>query len=145
MADVVSPEVRSRMMSGIRGKDTKPELVLRKLLHARGFRFTLHARMPGRPDLVFPKWNAVIFVHGCFWHRHECGIFKWPSSRRDFWRTKLDGNADRDKRNATALLASGWRVGIVWECATRDLAKLEKIADRCEVWLRSNRHQLEIT
>jgi DNA mismatch endonuclease (patch repair protein) len=132
-------------MSGIRGKNTKPEIVLRKLLHARGFRFRLHTTLPGRPDLVFQKWNAVIFVHGCFWHRHECSIFKWPSSRRKFWRTKINGNADRDQRNIEKLLQKGWRVAVVWECATRDRVKLQKIAHRCDVWLRSNRKRLEIT
>lgn len=132
-------------MSGIRGKNTKPEIVLRKLLHARGFRFRLHTALPGRPDLVFQKWNAVIFVHGCFWHRHECSIFKWPSSRHRFWRTKINGNADRDQRNIQKLLETGWRVAIVWECATRDRVRLQKIADRCDVWLRSNRKRMEIT
>ncbi len=89
--------------------------------------------------------GAVIFVHGCFWHRHECRIFKWPSTRREFWRMKIDGNADRDQRNVIALMEDGWRVGIVWECATRDRTRLKKIADRCEAWLKSNRQLLEIT
>src|SRR5262245_6595907 len=98
MADVVSPEVRSRMMSGIRGKNTKPEMVLRRGLHAEGFRFRLHGpALPGRPDLVFPKWSAVIFVHGCFWHRHNCRLFKWPSTKSRFWRAKLTGNVSRDE------------------------------------------------
>src|SRR4051812_579368 len=105
MADVVSSVVRSRMMSGIRTKDTRPELVLRRLLHAKGFRFRLHQDIPGRPDLVFGKRRAVIFVHGCFWHRHECKIFKWPKTRVEFWRGKIDGNAERDKRNIARLQA----------------------------------------
>src|SRR4051812_15356860 len=108
------------MMSGIRGKNTKPEKVLRQLLHARGFRFRLHARLPGHPDIVLPKWNAVIFVHGCFWHRHECAIFKWPSTRPEFWRAKINGNAERDKRNEISLVEDGWRVGMVWECSLRE-------------------------
>ncbi len=142
MADIVSAEVRSRMMSGIRGKNTKPEIQLRKLLHAKGFRFRLHAKLPGRPDLVLPKWNAVVLVHGCFWHRHECQIFKWPKSRQDFWRDKLNGNADRDIRNIDALLQAGWRVGVVWECTMRDdpIAASEKASK----WIVSKRKIFEI-
>jgi len=141
LADVVSAEVRSRMMSGIRGKNTKPEILLRKLLHAKGFRFRLHAKLPGKPDLVLPKWNAVIFIHGCFWHRHECAIFKWPKTRQDFWREKLSGNAERDTRNVAALLEAGWRVGVVWECSLRDdpIAASEKTAK----WIKSRRTILE--
>ncbi|VIO80134.1 very short patch repair endonuclease [Bradyrhizobium ivorense] len=143
MADVVSAETRSRMMSGIRGKNTKPELLLRKLLHARGFRYRLHTRLPGKPDLVFPKHRAVIFVHGCFWHRHECQIFKWPSTRSEFWRTKINGNADRDQRNVAVLLKDGWRIGIVWECSLRGKDEV-RIADRCARWLSSGNKRLEI-
>lgn len=128
------------MMSGIRGKNTKPELVLRSLLHAKGFRFRLHAGLPGRPDLVFPKHNAAVFVHGCFWHRHECSIFKWPSTRPKFWRTKINGNADRDERNVSTLLESGWRVAVVWEC---DLRKdPARVAAKIERWLGSMRRTL---
>src|ERR1700733_3845367 len=95
MADVVSPEVRSRMMSGIRGKNTKPEMVIRRGLHARGYRYLLHdGRLPGKPDLVFPKHRAVIFVHGCFWHGHDCHLFKWPKSRWGFWRKKIERNRE---------------------------------------------------
>ena len=93
MADVVDRKTRSRMMSGIRGKNTRPELLIRKGLHARGFRFRLHdKRLPGKPDLVLPKYSAVIFVHGCFWHGHDCHLFKWPQSRREFWRKKITRN-----------------------------------------------------
>jgi DNA mismatch endonuclease (patch repair protein) len=109
------------MMSGIRGKNTKPEIFLRKGLHAEGFRFRIHAPLPGRPDMVFPKWHAVLFVHGCFWHCHNCHLFKWPSSRPEFWRTKISGNLTRDEANITRLLEAGWRVGIVWECALKHL------------------------
>jgi DNA mismatch endonuclease, patch repair protein len=141
LADIVSTEVRRRMMSGIRGKNTKPELVLRKLLHSQGFRFILHAKLAGRPDLVLPKWNAVIFVHGCFWHRHECRIFKWPSTRPAFWREKLNGNAKRDKENVARLLGAGWRVGIVWECSLRNapLKSSLKVAK----WIRSSQKAFE--
>jgi DNA mismatch endonuclease (patch repair protein) len=121
MADVVSPEVRSRMMSGIRGKDTKPEMIIRRGLHARGFRFRLHDRtLPGKPDLVFPKYRAVIFVHGCFWHGHECHLFKWPKTRVEFWREKIEGNRARDVRVALELRGSGWDVIEVWECQLKD-------------------------
>ncbi|WP_371449397.1 very short patch repair endonuclease [Bradyrhizobium sp.] len=131
-------------MSGIRGKNTKPELILRKLLHARGFRYRLHAKLPGKPDLVFPKHKAVLFVHGCFWHRHECSIFRWPGTRVEFWRTKINANFERDQRNVQKLLGHGWRVGVVWECATRDRKRLHTIANKCGAWLNSNQDQLEI-
>jgi DNA mismatch endonuclease (patch repair protein) len=142
MVDVVSTETRSRMMSGIKGKDTKPEIVLRRRLHSAGFRFRLHQNLPGRPDLVFRKWNAVIFVHGCFWHRHECRIFKWPATRIDFWRAKIDGNAQRDTRNIAKLRAEGWRVAIVWECALRSDAT--KVARLCSRWLRGGAPSLVV-
>jgi len=128
-------------MSGIRGKNTKPEIVLRKLLHRQGFRFSLHARLPGKPDLVFAKWNAAVFIHGCFWHRHECRIFKWPTSRSEFWRAKLEGNARRDERNLAALAEEGWRTGVVWECSLRD--EPEKVAVACARWLRSKTKTFE--
>ena len=90
MPDIVSPEVRSRMMSGIRGRDTKPELVLRRGLHALGFRYRISPKdVPGKPDMVFPRYHAVILAHGCFWHGHDCHLFRWPSSRREFWRAKI--------------------------------------------------------
>ena len=117
-ADIVSPAVRSRMMAGIRGKNTKPELLLRSELHRLGFRFRLHRQdLPGRPDLVFPKRGAAIFVHGCFWHGHDCHLFRLPKSRTEFWKEKIAGNVARDQRQIAALKEAGWRVGIVWECA----------------------------
>jgi DNA mismatch endonuclease (patch repair protein) len=103
-------------MSRIKGKDTKPELVLRRGLHARGFRFRLHAKeLPGRPDLVFPRWRTIAFVHGCFWHGHSRPMFKLPSTRPAFWRSKISGNRDRDHRAVQALKAAGWRVLVVWD------------------------------
>ncbi|HAQ34711.1 MAG TPA: very short patch repair endonuclease [Alphaproteobacteria bacterium] len=121
MTDVVPPRVRSRMMSGIRGKDTKPEMVVRRGLHAMGFRFRLHDRsLPGNPDLVLRKYRTVIFVHGCFWHRHDCRYFKWPATRPEFWRNKILRNVERDEENVAALEAMGWRVLTVWECETRN-------------------------
>ena len=120
MPDIVSPEVRSRMMSGIRNRDTKPEMVVRRSLHARGFRYRLHVRgLPGRPDIVLPRYHAVVLVHGCFWHRHPgCRFAYSPRSREEFWIAKLDGNATRDKRDEDRLVELGWAVFVVWECET---------------------------
>jgi DNA mismatch endonuclease (patch repair protein) len=112
---------RSRMMSSIRGKNTRPERILRSLLFARGFRYRLHVRgLPGSPDLVFPKRRAVVFVHGCFWHGHGCRYFKVPKTRTDFWLDKIMANARRDRQNEDALRKAGWRVFTVWECDIRD-------------------------
>lgn len=120
MTDIVDPATRSRMMSGIRGKNTGPELFIRSALHRRGFRFRLHAKdLPGKPDLVLPKYRAMIYIHGCFWHRHTCSLFKLPATRTGFWLTKIDGNVRRDQRNIAQALQLGWRVLIVWECAIR--------------------------
>ena len=119
MTDVVDKQTRSRMMSGIKGANTKPELMLRRALHKRGFRFRIHdRRLPGRPDIVLPKWRVVIEVRGCFWHRHEgCPKATTPATNVDFWQEKFLLNVKRDKANCDALLADGWRVLIVWECA----------------------------
>lgn len=118
MPDIVSPETRSRMMSGIRGRNTKPELAVRRYLHARGFRYRLHVReLPGKPDIVLPRYRTAVFVHGCFWHRHEgCRFAYTPKSRQQFWLAKLEGNAVRDERAAQRLRDLGWRVEVVWEC-----------------------------
>lgn len=134
------------MMSGIQGKNTKPELFLRKGLHAEGFRFRIHVALPGKPDMVFPKWNAVLFVHGCFWHGHDCHLFKWPSSRPEFWRAKISGNVIRDEANIARLLEAGWRVGIVWECAVKGRTRLDssRAIASCSKWLISNRKRFEL-
>lgn len=147
MADIVPAEVRSRMMAGIRGSNTKPELVLRKGLHAKGFRFRLHDRnMPGKPDIVFPRFKAVIFAHGCFWHGHDCHLFKWPTTREDFWRAKIERNRKVDRRTEAALAAAGWRQGVVWECAIRGRTRLplEDVISGCAEWLRSDWQSLKI-
>jgi DNA mismatch endonuclease (patch repair protein) len=126
MADIVDRQTRSRMMSGIKGKNTRPELVIRKALFARGFRYRLHDKnLPGKPDLVFPKYKAVIMIHGCFWHGHDCHLFKWPSSNTEFWRTKINRNQEVDERNRSKLLDKGWRVLEIWECALKGSKKLE--------------------
>lgn len=133
MTDVVSSAVRSRMMASIRARDTKPELQVRRYLHACGLRFRLVRKdLPGKPDLVLPRWQAVIFVHGCFWHGHAgCRYATVPKTRTEFWTSKIAANAARDARSVDALIALGWRVIVVWECALRDepdstLRSLEK-------------------
>lgn len=147
MADTVSPEVRSRMMSGIRGRDTKPEMILRKGLHAAGFRFRLHDRaLPGRPDMVFPRRRAVLFAHGCFWHGHDCHLFRWPASRDEFWRTKIGRNREVDERAIELLRAAGWRHGVVWECALKGKTRLPlaEVINACGTWLRGSEPTFEI-
>ena len=117
MADVVDRATRSRMMSAIRGPDTRPELEVRRLLHREGLRFRLHAALPGKPDLVFPKYEAVVFVHGCFWHRHpNCRYATTPASNQEFWQAKFNANVARDKRVVARLRREGWRVFTVWAC-----------------------------
>lgn len=132
-------------MSGIRGKDTKPEVLLRKELHRRGFRYRLHdRRLPGRPDLVFPSRKAVVMVNGCFWHAHEgCPYFKLPATQPDFWREKLLANRERDQRNLALLHEGGWRVAVVWECATRK--DLEATVGKVDVWLRGSSERVDVT
>lgn len=147
MADIVSPEVRSRMMSGIRGRNTRPEILVRKALHAKGLRYRLHGRkLPGKPDLVLPRWNAVIFVHGCFWHGHDCHLFRWPASRPEFWREKIGANIARDRRDQQALRQESWRVGIVWECALKGRTRLppEDVASELVAWLHAGEDTIEI-
>ncbi|MCK1289378.1 very short patch repair endonuclease [Bradyrhizobium sp. 30] len=147
MADVVTPDVRSRMMSGIRSTGTKPEMILRRGLHQAGFRYRLHARnLPGRPDLVFPRYHAVIFAHGCFWHGHDCHLFKWPSTRPEFWQTKIARNRTVDARSEAALEEQGWRIGIVWECAVKGRFRepQDRVIASCAQWLRSGQNNLEI-
>lgn len=135
------------MMSGIRGKNTKPELMIRKALHARGFRYRLHCKLPGKPDLCLPKYRAVIFVHGCFWHGHDCHLFKWPSTRPEFWRAKITRNQELDAAVRAKLLADGWRVMQVWECALkgRQAAMLDSVAASVAAWLHSDESEAEIT
>jgi DNA mismatch endonuclease (patch repair protein) len=128
MADVLTPEQRSRCMSRIRSRDTKPELIVRSLAHAMGFRFRLHRRdLPGKPDLVFPRLRKVVLVHGCFWHVHSCRFGRvTPATNVEFWASKRAGNTARDRRNKAALRRAGWKVLIVWECETRDVHRLER-------------------
>lgn len=137
----ISKEVRSRNMSRIRSRDTKPEKKVRGLLHAAGFRFRLHRRdLPGTPDIVLPKWRAVVDVRGCFWHDHGCHLSTRPDQNADFWNRKLTENAGRDARNAALLQELGWRHLIVWECALRANSALEddKLGRDVARWIKSN-------
>ena len=140
MADVLTSEQRRLNMSRIRGKDTKPELLLRHGLHARGLRYRLHRKdLPGRPDIVFPRYSATILVHGCFWHGHDCPLFKLPTTRREFWATKIERNKARDARDIAGLSAAGWRVLQVWECALKSPGRrpIEAVLDNIVSWLHS--------
>jgi DNA mismatch endonuclease, patch repair protein len=121
----MSPEKRSALMARIRGRDTKPEMIVRCLLHRMGYRFRLHGRdLPGRPDIVFRSRRTVVFVHGCFWHRHDCGIAYMPKTRQQFWQDKFEGNVKRDQKVTNELKAAGWRVIVVWECQVDNLSAL---------------------
>ncbi len=146
MTDVVDSETRSRMMSGIRGKNTKPELEIRRLLHQRGFRYRLHdKKLPGKPDIVLKKYNAVIFIHGCFWHRHNCHLFKWPKTRPEFWKQKITRNHENDIAALAELLSGGWRVCVVWECSIKGSSKnVPMVSESIVRWLKSNNSMLEI-
>ena len=140
MADVVDQATRSKMMSGIRGKNTKPELIIRSGLHRRGFRFRLHDKsLPGKPDLVFRQYKAIILIHGCFWHGHDCHLFKWPSTRPEFWKEKIQGNRERDERHNAEYARNGWRVLTIWECALKGKFRLDQdeVLGRAALWLRS--------
>jgi DNA mismatch endonuclease (patch repair protein) len=145
VTDIVAKSTRSRMMSGIRGKDTKPERVIRSALHSAGFRYRVHASdLPGKPDLVFPKYKAVILVHGCFWHRHShCWWSTTPSSNSEFWTIKFAQNVKRDAENVRDLRKLGWRIAVVWECALR-LPKKDEVAAVIGTWLKSERHSLTL-
>jgi DNA mismatch endonuclease (patch repair protein) len=141
MADIVDKETRSRMMSGIRGSNTKLEILVRRALHARGLRFRLGgAGLPGRPDVVLPRHRTVIFVHGCFWHGHSCQLFRPPKTRPEFWHNKIESNRCRDERVLWQLAKMGWRTGVVWECSLRGVGELGRNAffDTLSAWVRSS-------
>jgi DNA mismatch endonuclease (patch repair protein) len=134
-------------MAAIRGTGTKQELVVRSRLHALGFRFRIHdTRLPGKPDLVLPRWKAVIFIHGCFWHGHDCPLFKWPSTREDFWREKIGRNRQRDAASEATLDAAGWRVLRIWECSMKGPGRIgvDTVISLTTDWLRSNGPRGEI-
>ena len=146
-ADVVDAETRSRMMAGIKGSNTKPELLIRRGLHRRGFRFRLYAKnVEGKPDLVFASRKAVIFVHGCFWHAHGCHLFKWPSTRQEFWRKKIGSSVNRDAVVRESVVRQGWRQLRVWECALKGKTRrpLDGLLDEIEQWLNGETADHEI-
>lgn len=147
MTDVHSSQARSRNMAAIRGKNTRPELLVRHSLHAAGYRFRLHDRhLPGRPDIVLKRYRAVILIHGCFFHGHNCTYFRWPATRTEFWRSKIAGNRERDARNVAQLRARRWRVLTVWECALRgDRATRAAALAAAATWLRGDAQQGEIS
>jgi len=129
MTDIKSKEDRSKNMSAIRSKNTKPEIIVRKYLFSNGFRYRVNvSKLPGKPDIVLPKYKTVIFVNGCFWHLHEgCKYFVWPKNNADFWKNKIQGNVERDKRNYEILIAAGWKVIVVWECQLKHSKKEETL------------------
>ncbi|MCY3546717.1 MAG: very short patch repair endonuclease [Gemmatimonadetes bacterium] len=134
MPDPLTARQRSALMSRIRSKDTRPEMAVRRLVHGMGYRYRLHAKeLPGRPDLVFRPRRKVIFVHGCFWHRHAgCPADRLPGTRREYWREKLNGNVRRDRRNVLALTDMGWKVLVIWECETK---KLDRVSETVRAFL----------
>lgn len=139
MADQLSREQRSRNMALIRSKDTKPEMVIRRGLHARGFRYRLHSTaFPGKPDLVFPKYRAVIWIHGCYWHGHDCGEVKPATTNVSYWSPKIARNRERDRCNIAAIEAAGWRYLTIWECAFRrkGATALDETITNVAEWLR---------
>ena len=127
MTDNLTPAQRSETMRRVKSTNTTPELVVRRLIHGMGFRYGLHSKgLPGHPDLVLRRLCAVIFVHGCFWHRHECEAATLPATNREYWAGKQQRNCDRDRRNIRTLRRSGWSVLVIWECQTRNLPRLER-------------------
>lgn len=147
--DTVDPRTRSRMMAGIRGRDTTPERVVRSFLHRSGLRFRVYdSSLPCRPDIVLRRFNVVVFVHGCFWHLHSgCPNCKFPGGslvRREFWRKKLTANRARDLRCVNELVASGWRVAVVWECVTRNPLRHRGALPKLVRWIRGGRTLLEL-
>ncbi len=141
MPDIFDPEKRSEVMSKIRSKNTKPELYVRSLLHRAGFRFRLTSKaVPGKPDIVLPKWRAVILVHGCFWHGHDCPRFSWPATRGEFWRAKILENKKRDAAYLRTLKAAGWRVCVVWECALKGKGRIDAVdlSESLKKWILSD-------
>lgn len=148
MSDVFSKQKRSEVMSNIKSSNTKPEKQIRSLLHNLGYKFRLHdKKIPGKPDLKLSKYNTVILINGCFWHRHNCHLFKPPKSNVEFWDEKLDKNRDRDLKNIENLIELDWRVLVIWECAIKGKQSLndKELASKISLFLNSNFHLAEIT
>jgi len=145
--DFVDRAIRSRMMAAVRSRNTGPEIQIRQRLFRLGFRYRLHGRgLPGKPDLVFPRYGAVVFIHGCFWHNHDCPHGALPTTRQEWWRAKLQGNRERDAAVLRELAVRGWRTLVIWECSFRTARKsrgqaFDAIADRVARFLRSEARQ----
>ena len=134
-------------MSGIRGKNTRPEIMIRSLLHRAGFRFRLHVKdLPGKPDIVLPRYRVVVFVHGCFWHGHGCHLFRWPGTRKVFWRTKIGRNMEVDRDVLVRLKKAEWRVATIWECTLKGRERLDKkvLIQRLVRWINGKTSVLEL-
>ena len=144
--DIVNKQTRSKMMSNIKSKNTKPEIIVRSLLHQKGFRFRLHdKKLPGKPDIVLKKYNAVVFIHGCYWHRHEnCRLTSTPKQNAEFWNKKFSDNIHRDNEVYYQLKKLGWRTAIIWECCIRDKKNLSDTIDLLASWVKSDREYIEI-
>jgi DNA mismatch endonuclease (patch repair protein) len=147
MTDNLTPIARRRTMSAVKSANSKAEMTLRRMLHGQGFRFRLHdAALPGTPDLALPARKAIIFMHGCFWHGHQCKARRRPATHRDYWTKKILRNRQRDRATARLLLSMGWRVAVVWECALAGPRRLPEgtLARRLAAWLRGKRRELDL-
>lgn len=147
MADTLTPEQRHLNMSRIRSADTKPEMLIRRMLHGRGFRYRLHrSALPGTPDIVLPRYNAVVMIHGCFWHGHRCHLFSLPKTHTEFWAGKIAVNQERDQKAEYDLRKLGWRVACIWECALRGRKKQDRVfvTDKLSEFVNSAENRLEI-
>lgn len=147
MTDIVDKITRSKMMSGIRGKNTKPEIFIRKGMFGLGFRYRIHYnKLPGKPDMVFPKYKAIIFTHGCFWHGHDCPLFKCPTSNQEFWIAKINRNRTVDAEVRSSLESLGWRILIIWECAMKGRGRIpaDRLLGDVSEWIRSGAGSDEI-
>lgn len=147
MIDIVDRTTRSRMMSGIQGKNTKPEILIRSALHKSGYRFRVHYKnLPGKPDIALPKHHALILVHGCFWHGHDCHLFKWPNTNRKFWQDKINANIRRDKMRIAEYSAAGWRCLTAWECAIKGPNKISQseLIEIIKNWIDQGDRNLEL-
>ena len=134
-------------MAAIRGSHTKPELVVRKALHAAGLRYRLHVKnIPGKPDMVFKRWNAVVFVNGCFWHHHDCHLFRWPATREEFWKQKITRNVENDKKVLATLRRQGWRIATVWECSLKGRTRLNhtEAMNQLADWIKSDEESITL-
>jgi DNA mismatch endonuclease, patch repair protein len=146
MTDFMTPKQRSQTMSKVRGYNTEPEKFIRSRLHTQGFRFRINnSSLPGKPDIVLKKYNAIIFIHGCFWHNHKgCKKSKLPDTRHEFWRKKITDTVRRDQRNISDLSKLGWRIATVWECRTQKKDVLDQTTKKLSKWLKGNKRQIEI-